>query len=167
MTERSTDPGTVLARLAKLERQNRRMKVAGAACVLLLGGLLLTAGNQPQDVLRARGFCLVDDAGNTRGFWGYSDSLEETALYVGTPEGREAGLALRAGGISASLCVFGDGEDRQRLPRLRLGLLKGIGLFTLSDQNDVTRVSVMNLPEFGPRIATFDAAGQTTYGAPF
>ncbi|MBI3912033.1 MAG: hypothetical protein HY320_14020, partial [Armatimonadetes bacterium] len=70
MTSQTPDWQAVLARLERLEAQNRRWKMAVLAACLLAGAALLTAPAVSQEqrgrMVTAERFVLVDARGNTR-----------------------------------------------------------------------------------------------------
>jgi hypothetical protein len=76
--------GDVLARVDRLERENRRLKLAGAAAlglvVLAAAGGRQDGGEPSYDVVRARRFVVVDVKGVERGLLGMSDETPRIAL---------------------------------------------------------------------------------------
>src|SRR5262249_43469011 len=67
MTHTTACLDTVIARLEKIERQNRCLKLAGA-CLLILGSSLLCMGAfaSPSRTIKAEYFALLDPGGKVR-----------------------------------------------------------------------------------------------------
>ena len=67
MIHKTTRLDTVIARLEKIERQHRRLKLAGA-CLLILGSsmLLIGAFASPDRTVKAEHFTLLDPRGKVR-----------------------------------------------------------------------------------------------------
>ena len=57
----------MIERLEKLERQNRRMKQAGAAVLVLAAAVLLMGQASPNRTVEANRFVLTDRSGNEQG----------------------------------------------------------------------------------------------------
>lgn len=79
-----TSQDNLLARVEKLERQNRRMKLGGLGALVIAGAFLLmgqASGPRTQDEVRANGFVLVDTSGETRARLFMSSDGPELALY--------------------------------------------------------------------------------------
>jgi hypothetical protein len=70
---------TVMARLERVERENRRWKIVGCATLLLLGVALLMAATTSRvpDEIRARRFALIDKNGKQRAVLGTSEASQE------------------------------------------------------------------------------------------
>jgi hypothetical protein len=81
MQNERTTTATVMARLDKLERQNRRFRFA-LASMALLSSLLLFVGAAPSivDPVTAKKFVLLDDAGRARGVLETNDGNPDLAL---------------------------------------------------------------------------------------
>jgi len=78
----TTDVQAILGRLAKLEGQNRRLRQAGLAALIALGGLLLMGQAAPiRRTLRAQEFDLVDARGRLRGKLGFDGKDPQLDLY--------------------------------------------------------------------------------------
>lgn len=98
----------VLARLAKLETQNRRFKQAAAIAVLAGAALLAMAQTRPPGVVNATRFNLLGPDGSTAAFLGYAKGAVKPALIFGRQGGThlpsstfssDGMLALGTGGI--------------------------------------------------------------------
>src|SRR5690348_4956990 len=82
MTCRTSDMQAILERLARLERQNRRLKLGSVAAVAVLGALALMAQDRPQTrTLEAQHFVLKDNNGVVRGRWDADASGSNLALF--------------------------------------------------------------------------------------
>jgi hypothetical protein len=95
------------SRLARLERENRRLKVGGILVLALLGAVFLTGLSVEDPIIGAEAFTLVDKQGNMRAVFAMIN--EEPTLAMFDTNGK-----MRAG-----LSVVGD------LPRLILYGEKG------------------------------------------
>ena len=83
------------ARIERLERENRRLKLSGFVLVVLVGaGVLMAAAPKPAQVVEAREFVLKDGQGNIRG-----------RLHTG--EGGAARFQLMDGSGKSYLRTFG------------------------------------------------------------
>ncbi len=85
MDAKKLDLPTVEERLAKLERQNRRLKIAGIVAVVLVPVLVLSCGaksTEVAEVIRATKFVVVDKDGALRA------SLDSHALTFRDTDGR-------------------------------------------------------------------------------
>ena len=122
-----TDMQTILNRLARVERQNRALKWAGVALlVLILFGSFWGQTASNKNVVKAEEFVLLDDQGRYRAVLEMTDSGPSFSLVdrVGTdrvklalwPEG-SPGLYLNdaKGELRATLAVGPDGLARIRL----------------------------------------------------
>lgn len=69
MSSPTPDWTAVVERLEKLERQNRRMKQAGAVALLLATAVLLMGQASPNRTVEANEFVLKDANGRVRGRW--------------------------------------------------------------------------------------------------
>ena len=117
----------VMNRLEKLEKQNRRMKQAGALVLILAAALVLMGQAPATRTVEANDFVLKDESGKVRG------RLYMTAL------GPSFALLDENGKQRASLGVLAD--------------MPGLSLF---DANGRGRVGLVNGPS-GPGLALFDA----------
>lgn len=103
-------------RLARLETENRRLKWWGLAAIVLLGALGLNQGTP--DVIQARAFEVVDEAGSVR-----------------------ASLALTAPQSGPELALYSEGEAKTRA---RLSLPGWGPEFVLFDALDVPGATLRN-----------------------
>jgi hypothetical protein len=158
MTASVPNLDSVLARLDRLERQNRRLRWAIAAAVLLAGGLLALAAWRPAPLqaepsqsraLEADKFTLRDEHGTTRAglsigkagpmliFYdergkargGFGLSREGTAVRFLDNSGRAvAGLSVERGGVAVGYL------DEQGQVHAGSDAIKNVVGFALSDQ---------------------------------
>jgi hypothetical protein len=149
-------------KLARAERQSRVMLVAVAMTVA--GLFLLCAGNGVQKSVRAQGFELVDQNGNTRAGLSFDPTTGQPSL----------DLADQNDSIRASLFLSEYGQPMLRLadqvgkPRVELSLLgeSGQPLLDLLDQNGMPRVG-LHLDEYGqPMLRLADQIGKAIWHAP-
>lgn len=132
----TNDHEGILKRLEKLERQNRRMKLAGLGAFVIAGTLLLMGQTRRvhPSTITATGFVLVDAQGRERA---------TLAMYNGGPR---LDLYDENGKARAGLTVTSDGP--------------GLGLF---DANGKARVGLSAFSD-GPGLALFDANGKPRVG---
>lgn len=146
----STD--SIVARLEKLERENRRLRRAGIAMVLGLALLGILGATRPAPkTLRARELLLTDSAGNVRAKLS-AQNPRYPSLTLYDAQGR-ARLILRGGGPQPGLSM----ADSAGKTRVMLGgLSPNISFY--DDAGDTT-VS-MDGDALGPRLLFFDGAGK-------
>ena len=187
MTTISTDVQTLSLRLDALERQNRRMRRAGLAIFVVLGGSFLMGQAVPKEipeVISAHSFRAVDKDGEPRAWFGAGDT--GSSLYLGEKDGQQSAvlrvdsgapmLALsdKDGVIRTCLIVKVTGtssltfDDKDRKTRVELDLTRdGIPGLTLKDKDEMPRASVFLTDDGKPRIALeLDKNGKTTWKAP-
>ena len=113
-------------RVEKLERENRRLKIAGGAVVAVLVAVVLAGAVTPQqvpEVIRAAAFEVVDDNGTTRAVM--------NAEYIGYADAKGIPRALvRARGIFLS--------DDNGTVRVAIGV-EGVGY---ADENGTIRATM-------------------------
>lgn len=82
---------SIESRLAKLERENRLLRVV-ALGVLALAALpwMLASRAEIEETIRAKGFTLVDDDGVVRGAWSFEPDTKTTLLRLQSPNGSAA-----------------------------------------------------------------------------
>ena len=131
MTPEEAGLQTVMERLAKVERQNRRVKAVGTAALTLLAGALLMGVAAPTgESVEARAFVLRDDAGQVR-----------------------AQLAMKEAGPELT---FFDARERAQVRLLATDDSRGL---YLSDRDDRTRLSLV-VSDGGPRLSLSNAEGR-------
>lgn len=133
----------ILQRLEKLERQNRRMKLAGLGAIVIAGAFFLmgqASGPRTQDEVRARSFVVVDAQGKPRA---------TLNMYIGQPR-----LALTdANGITrASVAVSSRG------PAVLLADANKKAVALLSVQLNGPRLDLVGVDE--TQGASFEVSGQ-------
>ena len=154
-------------RLAKLERQNRRLKRLGLLFLLIVGSgfLLAQAPRKPlraaptpavhaatYDTLVVHRLELRDKAGNLRGLWTVANDSPFLALYDG-PGKLRAVLGLPAG---RPYLTFVDDAGK---PRAGLGVTTDGPALVLRDAAGKIRASLL-VPAEGPALELRDAAGK-------
>ena len=117
-------------RVGKLEMQNRRMKQAGAAALVLAAAVLLMGQDSPNRTVEANEFVLKDSGGNIRG-------------------------AFAVLGDEPGLQIWDGNQD----VRIALGLWDGAPSLQLHDANGVARAVFVIAPT-GPRLVLADETGQ-------
>ena len=76
MSSPTPDWTAVVERLEKLERQNRRLKQAGAVALILAAAVLLMGQASPNRTVEANEFVLKDESGAVRGRFGMDESVD-------------------------------------------------------------------------------------------
>ena len=117
----TNEQGAIEERLGKLERQNRRMKLAGLGAVVIAGAFALMgqAGRVHPSTITATGFVLVDAQGRERAKLEMYKGVPMLILYdaKGKPraglgvfsDGPKLGLYDANGKVRAALAAFSDG----------------------------------------------------------
>jgi len=147
-----TKDGNIKQRLEKLERQNRRMKLAGVGALVIAAAFLLmgqASGPRTLPEVRANSFVLVDAQGRQRAT--LSMDMNEPglalrdasgairAMLANSPQGPTLGLLDANGKAAATLAVLSDGP--------LLGML---------DAN-LTQGVMLDIPAHGPELKLNDA----------
>lgn len=142
---------SIVERLEKVEKQNRRMKRAGLAVLLGCVGILTMGRARPSHTVEADRFLVRDSAGRIR--VEIADSPTGPALRFLSSDGKE-----QASLSGAELSVSGPSTASGR-PTL---VLTGIGLTLLDTKgNEISLGGVLNpdRPELAPGIFVADAQG--------
>jgi hypothetical protein len=173
----------LVARVEKLERQNRRWRRGAAAILLVAGSLVLMAqakASSSPKVLQAVAFELVDKTGKViatldgRG----GPSLVRFDITDGAGKDRLSLVASGDGTLvrladaaehTASLLVGSTGsalslEDPSRKAQVALGIGQRGAMLSLSDQGEVGAALVTG-PQ-GRGVAIHDASGKLVWSAP-
>lgn len=162
MTRETACLDTVVARLEKIERQNRRLKLAGAL-LLILGSSLLLMGtfSSPSRTVKAEHFALLDPRGKVRAR--LSTIGESAALSFHDPHGL----------TRASLTVGGDGfpglvfHDQHGEVRVFLGVVDGEPILGLRDHSGTQRAMVkLGKADGTPSIFVTDTDGNILWHVP-
>jgi hypothetical protein len=152
---------TTEERLEKMEielkramRHNRILLVGVLlGVVLLLLGATTPGTDGRENVIKAKGFILVDEKGNERAKLSMDDNSPGLCLRDENGKPR-IGLAVDKNGPKLNLF------DENSKPRIALAAIKdGPSLF-LADENGKPRAS-LSADEDGPRLALYDANNQT------
>ena len=137
MTSPTPDLAAVVARLEKVERQNRRLKTAGiAVLVLAAAGLLMGQAMPKARTVEAEGFVLKDERGEVRA---------KLAMDKGRPM-----LAL---------------SDEHGMPRVGLLVDKDGPMLGMGDEYGMPRVE-LSVSKEGPRLILADDNGKTIWRQP-
>jgi len=145
---------TIVARLTRLEKQNRRMKRFGLG-VLLVFGAVFWMGQAKVPVSRdvqSRKFTLVDVKGKRRAELGVTVGRPELVFYDSTDQ---MSISVGVGEDGPGLTVYGPNEQRQADV-----LLTDKGpVITLHDPNGTTRMN-LSVTGQGPAIGLLGAKGE-------
>jgi len=153
MTSLTPDVQSVLERLGKLERQNRRLKRAGSLALTAVAALLLMGQATPESrTIEAERFIVIDSAGKTRAV--LSMILDGPHLVMYDEKG-EMRVNLRVG-PDGPLLAF---DNEAGKPQTELTAVKGFnGLLTYNYAG--TPSTVLGEEEKGPALRLFDADGK-------
>ena len=128
-------------RLGRLERENRRLKVAGLMVLTLLGSLVVMGQARPPATVHAQEFVIVDKAGKQLGRIGVGDD----GLPILTMRGKDDTIRVL-------VSVYDDGTALMSLGALPLGSISRLAIGT--DENG------------DPALVMRDAGGNITWKAP-
>jgi len=172
----------ILQRLEKLERQNRRMKLAGLGALIIAGAILLmgqTSGPRALSEVKANSFLLVDGSGRTRavlhmmehggpGLALYDENGKARAVLGVVSDGTPVfGLYGANGNMRATLTAFSDGSKLDLFDangKTRAGLAvasAGSATLSLFDANEKPMASLVEILD-GSELALTDANGFET-----
>jgi len=172
-----------MARLERVERQNRWMKLLGAV-VLALAGAVLLMGQAFPKIEEASSFLLRDREGNIRStlitgadgsvIQDFYDKAGKARITLSVlPDGSpRLQFYDNAGTPRAGLVVLPDSSglvfsDRNKKPRVTLSMLAdGVSGLQLLDPNGKPRAVLGALPDGSPRLEFLDADGKVLFQAP-
>jgi hypothetical protein len=151
----------VMARLERLERQNRRMRHIGLGVLVLAGGVLLTAGRLPPGAksIEAEEIIVRDKQGNRVAILHVTDDGPRLVLF---DENEKPRVILKLDKEGPSLC-FGDGNGKIRV---NLSADKEGSAIGLADDNGRPRVGFYWVKTDGPRILLQDERGKPLFILP-
>jgi len=157
----TNEHGTIEQRLEKLERQNRRMKLAGVGALVIAAAFLLmgqASGTRTQDEVRARSFVLVDAQGKQRATLDMYTDQPRLALSDTNGKIRVA-LAISQGGPALALV------DANGKATASLFVTPDGPLLDMLGANSMQAVT-LEIPAHGPEFKMNDANGfETDIGA--
>ena len=179
----SPEMDTLIARLEKLERQNRRWRRGAAAVLLAAGSLVLMAqakGGSSPKVVQAAAFELVDKTGKVIATLDGRDAPSKVKLNVTDGVGNDrfnlivtgdGGLIRLAGSTdrTASLLVGSNGpalllEEPGRKAQVTLAIGQKGAVLSLTDQDQLGAALVAG-PQ-GRAVAIYDANGKPVWSMP-
>ena len=138
-----------LARLERVERENRWMKRLGGFALLVLLSVPLLGQAAPKNIVKAEKFVLVDKDGKERGVLGMDDNRPYNML-----RGRE---------IGPHLALF----DMDGKKRIELALWpEGSPSLFLMDRNGERRASLVVGPDGLSKLILFDEDGDKLFEMP-
>jgi hypothetical protein len=164
MASQTPDTQAVLERLEKLERQNRRFKLAGVVALIALGALVLMGQTQPEGrTIRAGEFDLVDASGRVRAKLGLDDKGKSPALDLYDAHGFAVATLYASVGRTGGL-LLGDADSGANIslittalvgPELRFGDTGGVRV-ALSLSRKTGDVSLVFYGKSGAELVTLD-----------
>ena len=141
---------TVMNRLERLEKQNRRFRQIGAVALVLIGSVLLMGQASPKRTVEANEFLLKDSGGRVRAKLSTEGNLPGPSLVLIDAEGKERvriGLTETGtkGVVDSSLIFFDDRGNPKIIlsnspdPKLYLwGIMVGRReAFSLTDRHSI------------------------------
>jgi hypothetical protein len=162
---------TLVTRLERVERENRRWKVIGLGVMTLMGLALLMGAAKPgvQDEVRARRFTLVDDKGKIQGFLGFSAIGSPTLFLLDNPtvtlfdSERRPRVQLSGGVVKSGLRLYAKDGD----PLVDLYIEGGEWpRLSLYDKSKRRRVALEVLPDGSPDLTLRDKDRKVIWKAP-
>lgn len=159
MTQGTLTLSAVAGRLERLEKQNRRLKYAGAAILLLISAVLLMGQVAPvPEGIAAREFIVLDAYGTPRAILTATESGGGLSLH--DPDGNVRALLISSEEGTVLTLFDADGTERVMLEATE----GGPGLY-LRDANENLRVGLA-LIEAEPALGLFDRQGNIVFSAP-
>ena len=159
MQSQMSDASSVSQRLDKLEKQNRRLKMALTLFTILAGCLVFVGARfRGGRTITARRIVLKADSGATRAILGMRSAGPGLVLYDENGENIEALLAVLQTGPVLSL------YDRNGATRALLGVTPKGATLALNDQHGKLRVEI-GFSSNEPNVTFFDPNGKPTYRA--
>ena len=172
-------------RVARLERQNRRLKQGLAAVVLVVAGAVIMGATKQTglgETIEAQAFVVKDKSGKIRALLGVSKSSEPTLQFydkdgkwraiLGVNKDAEPTLQFydKDGKRRAALGVTKDDESTLRLldkdgkQRANLGVTKnGATFLSLLDTNEINRFAVTIFKENTALVGFYNAFGKAKW----
>lgn len=145
MDAKKVDSPTVEERLAKLERQNRRLKIVGAVALVLMGAMVLEWAAMPT----------VTDYSTSD--FKFKTVTAQEVIVVDAKGKPQAGLTVEKDGATLMLL------DEKGTPRATLGVDRAGATLVLLDEKGMHR-AVLDVDRDGPRLGLFDAKGTPRAG---
>jgi len=179
----------IVARLERVERENRRLKRAVVSVLVIIGAIFVMAQAQGTKVVDATQFNVRDASGRVRGAFGAFEGLTQLTLYgPGGPQSGNPGASMVAigNGKQRPFVMFTDGKGKTRLdlvldngdaPGLRLYNREAQEIVSLTASGnsgdlgigrvgDPEQIDVSVDPDYGPHLVLSDKAGlQAVIGA--
>jgi hypothetical protein len=189
MLEQAIDLNGVVARLERVERENRRLKRAIVLALVIVGAIFVMGQAQGTKTIDATQFNVRDPRGRVRGTFGTFEGLTQLTLYG--PEGPQSGnpaasMISIGNGKQGPYVIFTDGKGKTRLdlvldrddePGLRLYNREAEEIAALSASGNSADLGLGRVggpeqfevsvgPDFAPHLVLSDKAGfQTLIGA--
>jgi len=135
MTPHTPDLQTILERIEKLERQNRRLKQLGIVALIAAASLVVMGEAPLKKTIEANEFILRDNSGNVRARLSVDEKFSTTQLVLFDKEGKPritAATGIPSEFLGATLRIA-DGHGRDRV-FLKTDDVYG-GTLSLADQN--------------------------------
>jgi hypothetical protein len=155
----STDLQTIQARLEKLEAQNRKLKLAGLAGLIILGAGIAMAQSAPTPkVIEAQRFVVKDAHGNVRAWLGVFG--EGSELILGN-SGKQPMMTLQVTERAGDLHFQG-----QENSGMNLGLDFGVPAISMAGSSGSGQAT-LRINDAGPSFSLRDSRGfSATVGVP-
>jgi hypothetical protein len=159
MTAQTPDLAAVVARLEKVERQNRRLRGAGiAVLVLAVAGLLMGQAMPRARKVEAERFLLEDETGKVRAM--LMVDKDGPGLFLYDENGKTRfGASVDKDGSGLGLL------DENGNPRVALVVGTDGPILTLTDENGKGRTTLA-VPKKGPKLALIDQNGKLIWSRP-
>lgn len=157
VTAQTWDLAPVLERLKAVERQNRRLKVAGVVVLLLAAaGLVMAQASPTSRTVEAEAFVLRDAAGTTRAAWASSPEGGAALTFFDQAGKPRVQVRVERDGAPGVLLFDQAGYGRGMMRADR----DGVPELTLTDQAARTR-AILRVERTGsPGLVLFDQVGK-------
>jgi len=151
MNRHSSELEAVLARLAKLEAQNRKLKLYGLILFLAFGAVVVMGQAAPTpEVIEAQRFVLKDTDGNVRAWLGLLGNGSEFTL---GNVNKQPMMTLKVGEDASDLHFLGSQNSG-----MNLGLDLGVPAISMMAASGSGKAGIA-IPKAGPAFSLEDAKG--------
>jgi hypothetical protein len=148
----------VMNRLGRLERSNRRLKLAATACALGVVAAVFVAAERASGPMAATEYKLVDDNGRLRGAFG--QDKDGTFFYLNDDTGK-----MRASIAAQKTGTFMNLKDADGKTRAIVSFDEDGPTVRLRDDKSGTTATML-IDDRGPSLQLHDATGKTRIFAP-
>lgn len=150
------DLSSIEERLGKVERQNRRLKIAGGVALVLIWAVTLLSAAAPKPkTVDAERFVVVDNGGKQRAAFGVSEN--GASLKISNEKGKTVVL-MEVSEDGTPVLAF---KDENSTIRALLTLGEDDPILSLHDENETPRAMLLVHDERGPSLSFRNKQGET------